>query len=88
MKYTDEAKKLLDELLKPIPVFVRPMAKKPIEKEIEAEAQKAGREVAENEDVLRGYIIAGMKRDGNKEKLTTFLKSKGVDLEKYEELMK
>ncbi|HEU4962274.1 MAG TPA: DUF2621 family protein [Bacilli bacterium] len=86
MKYNDQAKTLLDELLSPIPVFVRPMARKPIEKSIEAEATRNGHDVADEEDVLRGYIIAGMKRDGDKDKLIGFLKSKGIDTDKYAEL--
>ncbi|MFD2169432.1 DUF2621 family protein [Tumebacillus lipolyticus] len=87
MNYTDQSKALLEELLSPIPFFARPMAKKMIEKQIFAEAQQAGRETATDEDVLRGYIIAGAKKEADRDRIKKFLTEKGYDLSKYADLL-
>ncbi|ASS74553.1 hypothetical protein CIG75_05775 [Tumebacillus algifaecis] len=87
MNYTDQSKQLLDELLSPIPFFARPMAKKMIEKQIFAEAQQAGHETVTEEDVLRGYIIAGAKKEADRDRIKKFLTEKGYDLSKYEDLL-
>jgi SOS response regulatory protein OraA/RecX len=87
LKYTDKAQQTLEELLSPIPFFARPMAKKAMEKEIFAAAQEAGHEVVEEDDVLRGYIVAGTKKDTEKDKMVKFLTSKGYDLSKYQDLL-
>lgn len=86
MEYTQKSKELLNELLSPIPFMVRPMAKKMIEKQIFAEAEKAGHTIVEDEDVLRGYIIAGAKKDADRDRIKKFLTDKGYDLAQYEEL--
>ncbi|KEO81069.1 DUF2621 family protein [Tumebacillus flagellatus] len=86
MEYTQTSKQLLDELLSPIPFMVRPMAKKMIEKQIFAEAEKAGHTVADDEDVIRGYIIAGAKKEADRDRMKKFLTDKGYDLGKYEDL--
>jgi hypothetical protein len=87
LKYTDQSKSLLEELLSPIPFFARPMAKKMIEKQIFAEAQKAGRETVTEEDVLRGYIIAGAKKEADRDRIKKFLTDKGYDISQYEDLL-
>jgi hypothetical protein len=85
MEYIKEAKDLLEELLAPIPVFVRPMARKAIEKKIVEVAEENGHQQVEPSDVLRGYIIAGSGKD--KERLKEFLTRKGVDLTPYADLL-
>lgn len=87
MEYTDKSKALLEELLSPIPFFARPMARKAMEKEIFAETEKAGHAQVQEEDVLRGYIIAGSKKETDKEKMKKFLTEKGYDLEPYADLL-
>ena len=87
MKYTDSSKSLLDDLLSPIPFFVRPMAKKAIEKEIFAQAEQAGHSTVEDEDVVRGYIIAGTKKDTDKDRIKAVLTDKGFDIAKYQDLL-
>jgi hypothetical protein len=87
VKYNDKSKALLDELLSPIPFFARPMAKKAMEREIFAEAEKAGHEQVQEEDVLRGYLVAGSKKDTDKDKMIKFLTEKGYDLEPYADLL-
>ncbi|ARU59684.1 hypothetical protein CBW65_00475 [Tumebacillus avium] len=87
MNYTDQSKQLLDELLSPIPFFARPMAKKMIEKQIFAEAQQAGHDTVSEEDVLRGYIIAGAKKEADRDRMKQFLTDKGYDLSKYQDLL-
>ncbi|MBA4536630.1 DUF2621 family protein [Bacillus aquiflavi] len=80
MEWQQDAKELLDELLKPIPVFARPMAKKGIEKSILASAE--GKEAVTKDDVVRGYIAAS---SGNmREKAIKMLKVKGFDVSEYE----
>jgi hypothetical protein len=44
MHWNDEANDLLEELVKPIPPFVRPMAKKSIINKVEHLAQETGME--------------------------------------------
>jgi hypothetical protein len=87
MEYTASAKALLEDLLSPIPFFARPMAKKMMEKQIFDQATQAGREVVEDEDVIRGYIVAGLQKDTEKDKMVKFLTSKGIDLSKYQDLL-
>jgi len=87
MNYTDASKKLLDELLSPIPFFARPMAKKAMEKHIAAEAARNGHEAADEEDVIRGYIIAGTQKATETDKMKKFLTEKGIDLSKYQDLL-
>jgi hypothetical protein len=86
VEYTKQSKELLDELLSPIPFMVRPMAKKMIEKQIFAEAEKAGHSTVDDQDVLRGYIIAGAKKEADRDRMKKFLTEKGYDLAQYEEL--
>jgi hypothetical protein len=87
LKYTEQAQKTLEEVLSPIPFFARPMARKAMEKEIFAAAEQAGHEIVEQEDVLRGYIIAGTKKETEKDKMVKLLTEKGYDLSKYQDLL-
>lgn len=87
MNYTDTSKALLEDLLSPIPFFARPMAKKAMEKEIFAEAERAGHDAVDDEDVLRGYIIAGTKKGTETDKIKAVLTSKGIDPSKYADLL-
>jgi hypothetical protein len=85
MEYIKEAKDLLEELISPIPVFVRPMAKKAIEKKIMEVAKENGHAQIEVSDVLRGYILAGSGKD--KERMKEFLSKKGIDLTPYADIL-
>ncbi|MFC4769049.1 DUF2621 family protein [Effusibacillus consociatus] len=86
MEYTTKSKELLEELLSPIPFFVRPMAKKMIDKKIREVASEKGHSQIEEDDVIRGYIIAGEKKD--QARIKEFLEKKGIDLSAYQELFK
>lgn len=82
MEWNQEAKDLLEELVKPIPVFVRPMAKKKIETII---LDGVEGEIVSKADVVKGYIIAS---PGNmQERAIKLLKAKGIDLAPYEDLL-
>lgn len=82
MEWNQDAKEFLDELLKPIPVFVRPMAKKKIENVILAGAQG---ETVTKEDVIKGYIASSS--GDMQERTVKLLKAKGIDLTPYESLL-
>ena len=82
MNWNDDAKELLEELVKPIPVFVRPMAKKGIEKHITTNAD--GEEITK-EDVIRGYLAASPGK--MQERAIKLLESKNIDLTPYQELL-
>jgi hypothetical protein len=82
MEWNQDAQDLLEELVKPIPVFVRPMAKKKIENIIISGVEG---EVVTKEDVIKGYIVAS---PGNmQERAVKLLKAKEVDLAPYEALL-
>lgn len=81
MEWDQDAKELLEELLKPIPIFARPMARKGIEAKILA----AANEQVTKDAVIRGYLMAS---PGNmQERAVKMLKAKGIDLTAYEELL-
>lgn len=80
--WTEEAKKLLDELVKPIPVFVRPMARKSIEKQIE---DVASTDEITKDDVIHGYIVASPGK--MQKRAVAMLKSQKIDLTPYEHLL-
>ncbi|CEH31793.1 DUF2621 family protein [Aneurinibacillus migulanus] len=84
MKWQDDSNQLLDELMKPLPVFVRPMAKKSIKNKVEQVAQEAGAEEVNTEHVVRGYIIAAP----DKERAVTALEANRIDLAPYADLLK
>jgi len=81
VNWEKDAQELLDELVKPIPIFARPMAKMGIEKKIK---EVAG-DVITKDAVIRGYLMAS---PGNmQERAIKLLKSKNIDLSGYEELL-
>lgn len=80
MEWQQEAKDLLEELLKPIPVFARPMARKGIEKSILGFAE--GKEEVTTNEVVKGYIEASS--GSMRTKAIKLLKVKGYDVSEYE----
>lgn len=82
MEWNTEAKELLEELLKPIPIFARPMARKGIEKNI---IEVAGGETITQNDVVKGYIIASPGK--MQDRAVKLLKAKNIDLTPYEDLL-
>ena len=81
MNWEKDAQELLEELVKPIPIFARPMAKMGIEKKIK---EVAG-DVITKDAVIRGYLMAS---PGNmQERAIKLLNSKSIDLSGYEELL-
>lgn len=82
MEWNQEAKDLLEELIKPIPPFVRPMAKKKIEGFI---LDGVSGELVTKEDVVKGYIVASP--GDMQERAVKLLKSKGIELTSYESLL-
>lgn len=81
MEWKQDAKDLLEELLKPIPVFVRPMARKGIEKNIIGLAEN--KEEVTVDDVARGYVAASS--GDMREKAIKVLKAKGFDPSIFQE---
>lgn len=82
MEWNQDAKDLLEELVSPIPVFVRPMAKKKIENII---LEGVSSDSVTKEDVVKGYIIAS---PGDMQiRAVKLLKAKGIDLTPFESLL-
>jgi hypothetical protein len=74
--------KLLDELVSPMPIFVRPMVKMKVKSTI-MDGFKG--DVVTKDDVVRGYILAS---PGDMQaRAIKLLKSKGIDLSPYESLL-
>ncbi len=82
MEWNQDAIDLLDELVKPIPVFVRPMVKKKIEGII---LDGFEGEIVSKDDVVKGYIIASP--GDMQERAVKLLKAKGIDLSPFETLL-
>lgn len=82
MEWQQDAKELLEELLKPIPIFARPMAKKGIEKSILAAAD--GKDTVTVNEVAQGYIAASS--GAMREKAVKLLKVKGIDASQFEDV--
>lgn len=82
MEWNQDAKDFLEELVKPIPAFVRPMAKKKIEAKI---LEAAEGEFVTKEDVVKGYILSSP--GDMQERAVKLLKAKGIDLSPYEDLL-
>lgn len=81
MNWDKDAQELLDELVKPIPIFARPMAKMGIEKKI----KEVAADVITKDAVIRGYLMAS---PGNmQERAIKLLESKNIDLSGYTELL-
>lgn len=79
MEWNQDAQDLLEELVQPIPVFVRPMAKKKIENIILGGVEG---EIVTKDDVVKGYIIASP--GDMQERAVKLLKAKGIDLAQFE----
>ncbi len=79
MEWNQDAQELLEELVQPIPVFVRPMAKKKIENIILGGVEG---ESVTKDDVVKGYIIASP--GDMQERAVKLLKAKGIDLAQFE----
>ncbi|WP_147534291.1 DUF2621 family protein [Bacillus marasmi] len=82
MEWNQDAKDLLEELVSPIPVFVRPMAKKKIENVILASVEG---DVVTKDAVVKGYITSSP--GDMQDRAVKLLKAKGVDLTPYEALL-
>lgn len=82
MEWNQDAQDLLEELVKPIPVFARPVAKKKIETFI---LEGAEGESVTKEDVVRGYLLSS--RGGMQGRAVKLLTAKGIDLTPYEDLL-
>lgn len=79
MEWNQEALNLLEELVKPIPVFARPMAKKKIEGVILSVVEG---ETVTKDDVVKGYLLASS--GDMKDRAVKLLKAKGIDVTPYE----
>lgn len=82
MEWNQDAKDLLEELVKPIPAFVRPMAKKKIEAII---VDGIEGELVSKDDVIKGYILASP--GDMQERAVKLLTAKGIDLSPFETLL-
>lgn len=82
MDWNTDAKELLDELVSPIPIFARPMAKKGIEKKIIEVAEDG---VVTKDAVIKGYILASPGK--MQQRAVALLKAKKVDLTPYQSLL-
>ncbi|MGO4888342.1 DUF2621 family protein [Anaerobacillus sp. MEB173] len=82
MEWNTDAQELLDELVSPIPVFVRPMARKGIEKKI---AEVAEGSTITKDDVVKGYILASPGK--MQDRAVKLLQAKKVDLTPYQSLL-
>ncbi|WP_102345815.1 DUF2621 family protein [Bacillus sp. Marseille-P3661] len=82
MNWSEDAKELLEELVKPIPIFARPMAKKKIESFI---VDGVNGETVTKDDVVKGYIIASP--GSMQARAIKLLNAKGIDLTPFEDLL-
>jgi hypothetical protein len=84
MNWQNDSILLFDELIQPIPVFVRVMIKKGIKKKIVEVASKEQASSVEKDHVLQGFILATPK--GSVQRTKTMMDSKNIDYSKYESL--
>lgn len=82
MEWNQDAKELLEELVKPIPVFARPMAKKKIEGVIKSVVEG---DTVTKDDVVKGYILASP--GDMQERAVKMLKAKKIDLTPFEDIL-
>jgi len=83
--WTDDSKKLLDELVSPVPTAFRDIAKHSIAAKIGQLAVESGADTVTREHCIEGYIRATPKRDYRS--LVTFLDRKGIDYTSYKHLL-
>jgi hypothetical protein len=82
MEWDQDARQLLEQLMKPIPIFIRPIARKGIEKKIVEQAQ----ERVTRDAVIRGYILSSSGK--MKARALKTLEANQIDLKAYEALWK
>lgn len=81
MNWDKDAEELLDELVKPIPVFARPMARKGIERKI----KEVAKDTVTKDAVIRGYLMASS--GDMRERAVKLLQAKNIDLSDYKDLL-
>jgi hypothetical protein len=82
--WTDEQKKLLNELVEPVPSLFRDIAKQKIGSKIGELALKENAKQINEELVIKGYILATPKRDHKF--LIKTLKKKQISISPYQHL--
>lgn len=75
MIWTTEMETLLDEMVRPIPAFVRPLAKNKIRKKAEQVAREKRAFLLNTEHLIEGYRLAAPEKD--KQRVEKFLRVKG-----------
>lgn len=85
MNWNEDANQLLEELVKPIPAFVRPMAKKSIVNQVEHLAKEEDLNEVNKDTLIRGYILSAPGKD--RERVVNVLKAKNIDLTPYASLL-
>ncbi len=83
--WNEEGKRLLNELVSPVPDLFRETAKRTIAGKIAEIALNEGAEKIDQDLIIRGYIIATPKRDHKW--LIKHLTTKNIDFSKYSSLM-
>ncbi|RKD24397.1 hypothetical protein BEP19_08375 [Ammoniphilus oxalaticus] len=81
MTWEKDAEELLDELVKPIPIFARPMARMGIERKI----KEVATDTITVDAVVRGYLLASS--GSMRERAIKLLEAKKIDMSPYEELL-
>lgn len=84
--WSEEQKKLLNELVAPVPNLFRDVAKQKIAGKIGEIALQANAKELSEEHIIKGYILATPKRDHKW--LIETLRKKNIDLEPYEHLLR
>lgn len=84
--WSDKQKKLLNELVSPVPSLFREVAKQKIAGKIGEIALKANAKEMQDEYIIQGYILATPKRDHKW--LIKTLQKKNIDLTAYQHLFK
>lgn len=83
--WTDESKKILEQLVSPVPKPFRDIAKHSIAAKIGQVALEARAEEVTRDHCIEGYILATPKRDHSF--LITFLNKEGIDYSKFRHLL-
>ncbi len=83
--WADDSKKLLDELVSPVPSAFRDIAKHSIAARIGQVAIESGATSVTREHCIEGYIRATPARDYKS--LVTFLNRKGIDYSDFQHLL-
>ncbi|MDR7072255.1 DUF2621 domain-containing protein [Fictibacillus barbaricus] len=83
--WNDDQKKLLNELVAPVPELFRDVAKGKIAGKIGELAVEENASIITEDLIIRGYIIATPKRDHKW--LIKTLKQKEIDLKPYQQLL-